>query len=612
MIYADLQGGGGGAVSANLRGGVGGARGLGGDPPQVDDGGESSSPRRSEDDETRRKTRNRQDDPLPPPPLLTVSDDRPREVVDDGGGGGLSRNAVVRTAPVLDDADNMDDVVDDLADLPRSDQDEIVDYLRLQYSRGGGSGDTVHVYAGGPRLLLALNPVGTLAPDPHFGGTTAPPRLVSMGMAKTGGGSTLPTTGLTFPTPDHPADGPHACAVADRAYRAVLMGSAAHSTIASSSSVVVDQSIVLSGPSGSGKTVAGRRVMRYLAALSSERRRVHSCLPPGDADYDSGDGDVGDESGGGGAGKSKRNAANATAEQKLLQGSVILESFGNARTVQNDDSSRFGRYVRMTFDSSSTMTTSSSPDSSGGGTLLGAHVETYLLERSRLVQVPWGERTYHVFYQLLAGLSDGERRRFNLVKEEEDDMSDITGPFGKGHNTESLIACRSRWYYQSEEFLTTSQSGTYDRREGAPSDLESYQELRSAMYGAGFSRRDQESIFAVVVSCLHLMNVQFSTAMSSKRSAMMILKNVAAAAVEGSVLERGPNAPHLVGALDLLGLDVDDFESALCSRIVRAGGERHVQVLSVEMAVRRLESLVEALYDVSCFCCVVGVPSRRV
>ena len=112
----------------------------------------------------------------------------------------------------------------------------------------------------------------------------------------------------------------------------------------------------------------------------------------------------------GGVGKNARKGGQSV-EMQVLQSNPVLESFGNARTIRNDNSSRFGKFIEMSFQAQK--------DNPSGprGTLLGATIDFYLLEKVRLVSVNPGERNYHVFYELLSprGMSIKDKMRYMLT-----------------------------------------------------------------------------------------------------------------------------------------------------------------------------------------------------
>jgi myosin-5 len=121
--------------------------------------------------------------------------------------------------------------------------------------------------------------------------------------------------------------------------------------------------VQVTGESGAGKTETSKLIMRYLAYLGGFKKSAWD-LPAAEA----------------------QAAASSSIEQKVLESNPLLEAFGNAKTVRNDNSSRFGKYVQLDFNAR--------------GSISGAAIRTYLLERSRLVHLNKGERNYHIFYQV--------------------------------------------------------------------------------------------------------------------------------------------------------------------------------------------------------------------
>uniref|UniRef100_A0AAR2JJ14 Myosin motor domain-containing protein n=1 Tax=Pygocentrus nattereri TaxID=42514 RepID=A0AAR2JJ14_PYGNA len=144
---------------------------------------------------------------------------------------------------------------------------------------------------------------------------------------------------------------PHIYAISEAAYRSMLQG-------------ILDRT---TGESGAGKTENTKKVIQYLAHVASSHKS-------------------------GTLGRSKDSSLQGELERQLLQANPILEAFGNAKTVKNDNSSRFGKFIRINFDVT--------------GYIVGANIETYLLEKSRAIRQAKDERTFHIFYQLLCGASE--------------------------------------------------------------------------------------------------------------------------------------------------------------------------------------------------------------
>ena len=135
---------------------------------------------------------------------------------------------------------------------------------------------------------------------------------------------------------------PHLWAVVETAYRNMLTN---HK----------NQSMLITGESGAGKTENTKKVIAYLAMIA--------------------------------ASTSKKAEKKVSLEDQIVATNPIMESYGNAKTSRNDNSSRFGKFIRIHF--------------SAAGKLAGCDIQSYLLEKSRITQQQEVERSYHIFYQLL-------------------------------------------------------------------------------------------------------------------------------------------------------------------------------------------------------------------
>ena len=152
----------------------------------------------------------------------------------------------------------------------------------------------------------------------------------------------------------------------------------------------VDQSLVISGESGAGKTEAAKAIMRYIVFSSSHEAQQTDHPLPTDASTP--------------PPVPQRRQSGVPAvrgvEEAILRSNPLTEAFGNAKTARNDNSSRFGKFVVISLDR--------------GGRICGGTIDHYLLEKSRVTHQARGERNYHIFYQLCAGLEDTLRESLHI------------------------------------------------------------------------------------------------------------------------------------------------------------------------------------------------------
>lgn len=183
-----------------------------------------------------------------------------------------------------------------------------------------------------------------------------------------------------------------------------------------------NQVLVISGESGAGKTESTKLIMQYLAAVNK--------------------------------------SGNNLITEQILEANPLLESFGNAKTIRNDNSSRFGKYIEVFFND---------------GTIVGARTLEYLLEKSRIVTQAPEERNYHVFYEMLEALNDEQKGKYGLQ----------TAP---------------KYFY-----LNQGGSSVIPGRD----DAENFRKLIAAMDILDFTRDEQDTIQKILASVLHVGNVYF-------------------------------------------------------------------------------------------------------
>ncbi|XP_035917613.1 myosin-VIIa-like isoform X3 [Anopheles stephensi] len=254
-----------------------------------------------------------------------------------------------------------------------------------------------------------------------------------------------------------------------------------------------DQCIVISGESGAGKTESTKLILQYLAATSGK----HSWI-----------------------------------EQQIIESNPILEAFGNAKTMRNDNSSRFGKYIDVHFTTE--------------GAIEGARIEQYLLEKSRIVRQNRGERNYHIFYSMLAGMTKEERKRL--------DLEDAPKAYA---------------------YLTSGQTLLCEGR----NDAKEFADVRSAMKVLAFDDQEIQSILSLLAAILHLGNVKYKAT---------VVQNIDAVEINDTL--------NVGRVAVLLGVSKAQLLSALTRKTIVAHGERVVSQLSKEQAIEARDAFVKAIY----------------
>uniref|UniRef100_A0A8C1J1B0 Myosin, heavy chain 10, non-muscle n=1 Tax=Cyprinus carpio TaxID=7962 RepID=A0A8C1J1B0_CYPCA len=273
---------------------------------------------------------------------------------------------------------------------------------------------------------------------------------------------------------------------------------------------------MLQGESGAGKTENTKKVIQYLAHVaSSHKGRKDHNIPP--------------ESPKAVKLQAMTFALQGELERQLLQANPILESFGNAKTVKNDNSSRFGKFIRINFDVT--------------GYIVGANIETYLLEKSRAIRQAKDERTFHVFYQLLAGA--GEHLRSDLLLE--------------GFN--------------NYRFLSNGNIPIPGQQ-----DKDNFQETMEAMHIMSFSHDEILSMLKVVSAVLQFGNIVFKKERNTDQASMP--ENTAAQKL-----------------CHLLGMNVMEFTRAILSPRIKVGRDYVQKAQTKEQADFAVEALAKATYE---------------
>ncbi|XP_032075239.1 unconventional myosin-X [Thamnophis elegans] len=272
-----------------------------------------------------------------------------------------------------------------------------------------------------------------------------------------------------------------------------------------------NQCVLISGESGAGKTESTKLILKFLSAVSQHSLEL-SCMEK-----------------------------IASVEQAILESSPIMEAFGNAKTVYNNNSSRFGKFVQLNFCQK--------------GNIQGGKIVDYLLEKNRVVRQNPGERNYHIFYALLAGI-EGEKK----------DAFYLSAP---------------------ENYHYLNQSGCVADK--TINDAEAFKEVIMAMEVMQFTTEEVRDVLRLLAGILHLGNIEFITAGGAQVSFKTALNRSA----------------------ELLGLDSTQLTEALTQRSMILRGEEILTPLNIQQAIDSRDSAAMALYS-QCFAWVIKKINSRI
>uniref|UniRef100_A0AAQ5X2L1 Myosin motor domain-containing protein n=1 Tax=Amphiprion ocellaris TaxID=80972 RepID=A0AAQ5X2L1_AMPOC len=283
---------------------------------------------------------------------------------------------------------------------------------------------------------------------------------------------------------------PHIYAISEAAYRSMLQGRDHLSPLTP-------------GESGAGKTENTKKVIQYLAHVASSHKS-------------------------GTLGRNKE-PVQGELERQLLQANPILEAFGNAKTVKNDNSSRFGKFIRINFDVA--------------GYIVGANIETYLLEKSRATRQAKDERTFHIFYQLLCGATDETR-------------------------ADLLLGTADEYRFLSGGSIPVP----------GQSDSENFTQTMDSMAIMGFTPEELLSMLKVISAVLQFGNISFMKEKNQDQASM-------------------PDNTAAQKLCHLLGINVLEFTRAILTPRIKVGREYVQKAQTKEQADFAVEALAKATYE---------------
>eukprot|EP01038_Epipyxis_sp_PR26KG_P011898 gene11898-15921_t len=306
------------------------------------------------------------------------------------------------------------------------------------------------------------------------------------------------------------ASTPHVYCVANDALSELINGKKSSSTFHNP----LNQSIIVSGESGAGKTEASKHVMNFLITCDQELGRLwqQSENQPGTS-----------------------LALGDNIRRVLLESNIIFESFGNAKTVRNDNSSRFGKYIKLQY--------------SDENRIISAFTETFLLEKSRLISIGANERNYHVFYQFLLSPTHSNETKSKLK---------ILPP----QAFKMLIDTNGHVVASPEDDL--------------------FEELNSALMTTGCSSEELYYLWSIIAAVLHMGNITCEAAADDSIKTNII----------------SPTMP-IEELTSLLGISPEMFQSRLTSQRVKISSRSSVTMksLSALETMNNISALIKWIYS---------------
>jgi len=292
------------------------------------------------------------------------------------------------------------------------------------------------------------------------------------------------------------------------------------------------QTVLISGESGAGKTETTKHVMKFLA-----------------------------EAGAGEEGKTD-------VEKQVLESNPLLEAFGNARTLRNDNSSRFGKFIELQFQTREGESAAQAGLSGSRSRLCGARIQTYLLERVRVADQQEGERNYHIFYEACAAAA--------TLPAGTTEYSFPTLLPKERVKTPRTINLEGFSELSNFAFLTRSTCRTLRDT----NDIEMFERRISAMQTVGVPSEDTDSILQVIASVLHLGNTKFDAPANNSEGSMVMSE----CDINFSL------------ACKLLSVSRENLESALCNNTRVTRTEKIRSPVNVRAASDNRDALAKALY----------------